>query len=133
MIYRIGGWTFNDPWPAWKKRLYIFLERLSARWKDIIILNNSHDLDQAHRLGITPRQKIVRIYNGLDAYLPFLEHDTARAFLDRRVPETSQAQTYDWLVGTVANLYETKDIPMLIGAAARVGGNVRFVVIGDGP
>lgn len=133
VIYRIGGWTFNDPWPAWKKRLYIWLEQFSARWKDIIVLNNSHDLDQAHRLGITPRSKIVRIYNGLDAYLPFLEHDSARSFLNHRVPETSHAVEYDWLVGTIANLYPTKDIPALIGAAARVGGNVRFVVLGDGP
>lgn len=133
VIYRIGGWTFNDPWPAWKRRLYIWLEKWSALWKDIIVLNNSHDLDQAHRLGITPRSRIVRIYNGLDAYLPFLERDSSKAFLDHRVPESSHATKYDWLVGTIANLYETKDIPSLIGAAARVGGNVRFVVLGDGP
>lgn len=133
VIYRIGGWTFNDPWPTWKKRLYRWLEKFSARWKDIIVLNNSHDLDQAHRLGIMPRSKVVRIYNGLDAYLPFLERDSARAFLNHRVPESVQSTPYDWLVGTVANLYKTKDIPALIGAAARVGGNVRFVVMGDGP
>lgn len=133
VIYRIGGWTFNDPWPAWKRQLYIWLERISARWKDVIVLNNSHDLDQAHRLGITPRSKVVKIYNGLDAYMPFIVKDTARSFLDSRVPQTSRGVSYDWLIGTVANLYTTKDIPTLIGAASRVGGNVRFVVIGDGP
>lgn len=133
VVYRIGGWTFNDPWPVWKKKIYIWLERLSARWKDFIVLNNSHDLDQAHRLGIVPRQRVLRIYNGLDAYLPFLEPSTARAFLDNRVPDASRGDSYDWLVGTVANLYATKDIATLVSAASRVGGNVRFVVLGDGP
>jgi hypothetical protein len=34
IIYRIGGWTFNDPWPEWKKKFYIWLEKKSAKWKD---------------------------------------------------------------------------------------------------
>src|SRR5206468_3481565 len=25
VIYRIGGWTFNDPWPKWKKYSYLWL------------------------------------------------------------------------------------------------------------
>lgn len=132
VMYRIGGWSFNDPWPAYKRHLYIWLERLSARWKDYIVLNSTHDLDQAHELRIRPRHKVMLIYNGLDPYMPFLPHDEARAFLDGRAPATLHATSYDWLVGTIANLYPTKDIPTLVRAAARVGGNVRFVVIGDG-
>ncbi len=132
VVYRIGGWTFNDPWSAYKRRLYIWLEQLSARWKDYIVLNNTHDLDQAHELGIRPRRKVVRIYNGLDPYMPFLPREEARAFLDERALKVSRTTSYDWLVGTIANLYPAKDIPTLVRAAARVGGNVRFVVIGDG-
>lgn len=132
VIYRIGGWSFNDPWPAYKRRLYIWLERLSARWKDYIVLNNTHDLEQARTLRIRPRRKAVLIYNGLDPYMPFLSREEARAFLDGRTPATVRATSCDWLVGTTANLYPTKDIPTLVRAAARVGGNVRFVVIGDG-
>jgi len=133
IIYRIGGWTFNDPWPTWKKRLYIRLERISARWKDIIVLNNSSDFDQTHRLGIRPRRNVIRIYNGLDARLPILERSSARAFLSRRIPQTSHAISYQWLVGTVANFYPTKDLPTLVRAAARTAGNVRFLVMGEGP
>ena len=32
VIYRIGGWSFNDPWPKWKKWLWIILDRFSAQW-----------------------------------------------------------------------------------------------------
>ncbi len=133
IIYRIGGWTFNDPLPAWERTFYIILEKISARWKDYIVLNNTRDLEQAHTLGIRPRRNIIRIYNGLDAYMPFLERSQARAFLDARMPVASRSAPYDWLVGTVANLYPTKNVAALIDAAARVGGNVRFVVLGDGP
>ncbi|MCC6405334.1 MAG: glycosyltransferase [Candidatus Yanofskybacteria bacterium] len=132
VVYRIGGWTFNDPWPAWKKAAYRWLEKLSARWKDYIVLNNTHDLEQARRLGIVPRQALLCIYNGLDPYLPVESPEHARAFIDARIPYPLRANPYDWLVGTVANLYPAKDIATLVRAAARVGGNVRFVVIGDG-
>lgn len=133
VIYRIGGWTFNDPWPSWKKALYVGLERFSARWKDDIVLNNTHDLEQAKSLRIIPRQQLLRIYNGLDAYLPFLELAAARAFLDSRAPESARTKPYAWLVGTVANLYATKDIATLIRSALHTTANVRFVVLGDGP
>ncbi len=133
VIYRIGGWQFNDPRPLGERTLYQFLERLSARWKDYIVLNNTHDLDQAKRLGIKPRAHFARIFNGIDPYLSLLEREQARAFLDHRIPEAYRNRPYDFLVGTIANLYPAKDIATLIQAAARVSGKVRFVVIGDGP
>jgi glycosyltransferase involved in cell wall biosynthesis len=129
VIYRIGGWTFNDPWPAYKRTLYIFLEKLSAKWKDYIVVNNTHDLDQARMLGIRPRTKTVRIFNGIDPYLDFLPREQARTFIDARIHNPTP---YEYLVGTVANLYPAKDIGTLVRAASRVSPNVRFVVIGDG-
>jgi len=132
IVYRIGRWTFNDPLPAWERKFYIILEKISARWKDYIVLNNAHDLNQARALGIRPGRGLLRIYNGLDPYMAFAPRDEARSFLDERASGELRAPSYDWLVGTVANLYPTKDIPTLVRAAARVGGNVRFVVIGDG-
>ena len=133
VIYRIGGWSFNDPVSAWKRRLYLAMERLSARWKDIIVVNNAHDLDQAHALRIRPRQRVVRIYNGVDPFLPVTELSMARAFVTSRIPQQYRPGAATHIVGTVANFYSAKDIPTFIAAAARIGGDVRFVVIGDGP
>lgn len=132
VIYRIGGWTFNDPWPQWKKKLYILLEKLSARWKDTIVVNNTHDLAQARTLGIKPRRNILCIYNGIDPFTAFLAREEARMRLGERIPEQYRHAPYDWLVGTIANLYPAKDLATLVRAAARVSRNVRFVVIGDG-
>src|SRR3989344_1415521 len=68
VIYRIGGWSFNDPLPRWKRMLWRLLERISAYWKDIIIVNSAHDYDQARRLGFRPRQRFVLIHNGIDPF-----------------------------------------------------------------
>lgn len=133
VIYRIGGWTFNDPWPTWKKKLYAGMERFSAKWKDIIIVNNTYDLEQARKLGIRPRDNVVRIFNGIDPYRAFLAPQEARIALLGRIPEFRRTAPYDWLVGTIANFYPTKGLDALIEAAARVSENVRFLVIGDGP
>jgi glycosyltransferase involved in cell wall biosynthesis len=133
VVYRIGGWTFNDPWTPTKRRLYLELERLSARWKDVIVVNNTHDLEQAKALGITPRGQLLRIYNGIDPYLDFLPRDQARLELAGRVPDRYQGVRYDWLVGTIANHYPAKDLGTFVRAAARVSPNVRFVIIGNGP
>jgi glycosyltransferase involved in cell wall biosynthesis len=133
VVYRIGGWSFNDPNPGWKRSLYTWLERFSARWKDIIVVNNSHDLQQARELGIRPRRGVSLIYNGIDPYLPILSKIEARQWLDGRIPEEYRYERYDWLVGTIANLYPAKDIASFVKAATQVNGNVRFIVIGDGP
>lgn len=132
IIYRIGGWNFNDPLPGWKRTAFIALERLSARWKDEIVLNNTHDLKQAETLGIRPRHGLQLIYNGVDPYMPFLNRQDARQQLAERLGDKTLSGDA-LIVGTIANFYETKDIPTLIRAAARTTEDTRFVIIGDGP
>ena len=126
IIYRIGGWTFNDPWPAWKKALWRMLEKMSASWKDIIIVNNTHDLNQAKEMSIKPRQNIVLVHNGLDPYkINLLPREEARAQLD--LPLSKK------IVGTIANFYPAKGIEYLVEAAAKIEREeIVWCVIGDG-
>ena len=136
VIYRIGGWSFNDPWPTWKKKFWLILEKISAPWKDIIIVNNKHDLDQAKTLGIKPRGQILLIHNGIDTYkLELLPKEEAMLRLFEKIAKYSgkifQAET---IVGTIANLYPTKDILSLVRTAEyfKKNNSVVFIVIGDG-
>ncbi|MDP4001713.1 MAG: glycosyltransferase family 4 protein [bacterium] len=126
VIYRIGGWTFNDPWPTWKKALWRTLEKISASWKDIIIVNNNYDLIKAKEIGIKPRQDIVLIHNGLDPYkLDLLERDEARSQLG--LPPSKK------VIGTIANFYPTKGLEYLIEAATKINReDIVWCVIGDG-
>jgi len=126
VIYRIGGWTFNDPWPEWKKSLWRMLEKTSAPWKDVIIVNNAHDLAQAKEIGIKPRQNIVLVHNGLDPYkIDFLEKDEARSKLG--LPLSKK------VIGTIANFYPSKGLEYLVEAAQRTGReDTVWCIIGDG-
>ena len=142
IIYRIGGWTFNDPWPWWKRLGYRWLEKVSARWKDYIIVNNKYDYDQAIKFGIKPREKLVLIYNGIDPYkLDFLEKDEAEIKLYEKLPSNQKRGNFfreGLIIGTIANFYPTKGLQYLIGAfstlnAQRSTLNASLVIIGDGP
>lgn len=126
IIYRIGGWSFNDPQSPLVRRLRITLERLFAWFKDYIIVNNLHDFKQAEQLKIKPKRKVALIHNGINVEaLSFLSREEARQKLNLS-PE-------EFIVGTIANFYKTKGLKYLIEAAAKINDkNIKFVIIGDG-
>jgi len=125
IIYRIGGWTFNDPWPNWKKKMYILLEKKTAKFKNIIVNNAESDRQQAIKLGIKPKEKIITIYNGVDVgKLDFLAKDEAKIFLG--VP-------LGIVIGTIANFYPAKGLTYLVETINLIpDSDTKFVLIGDG-
>ncbi len=135
VVYRIGGWSFNDPWPKWKRIMWIVLEKLSARWKDVIIVNNKHDFDQAKRLKIKPRQKLVLVHNGIDPYkLELFPREEARLKLFELISRGQDKAFQDQnIVGTIANFYPTKGLEYLIEAARDISHPDTIIcIIGDG-
>ena len=136
VIYRIGGWTFNDPWPKWKRWLWIILEWFSSKWKDVIIVNNQHDLDQAKKLKIRPRMQTVLIHNGIEVYkLDLMPPEEARIRLFEKAAKLFDKNiTTKNVIGTIANFYPTKGLEYLVGAADcfDANDNLVFFIIGDG-
>lgn len=141
IIYRIGGWTFNDPWPTWKRAMFRWMERLSAWLKDYIVVNSRHDLEQAKTFHIKPRQKVVLIHNGIDPFAEFLSPEEARLKLFDQIARTyvgqnkgGQARLFHakHLIGTVANFYPAKSLTTLIESMAHIDEQTACVIIGDG-
>lgn len=147
VVYRIGGWSFNDPWPKWKRWLWMILERFSAKWKDVIIVNNQFGLEQAKKLKIIPRMQTVLIYNGIEVYkLDFMQPEEARTKLLEKAAKSSGPRSAEAfgeasriiraknIIGTIANFYPTKGLEYLIQTADYFNNNenVVFFVIGDG-
>jgi glycosyltransferase involved in cell wall biosynthesis len=131
VVYRIGGWVFLEPISAWRKWLYRTAEKLTARFKDVIITVHPGDEALAKTLGIRPREKTITVQNGLDLdeFAAKLEpRQAARSSLG--LPESG------FVFGTVANAYATKGlIPYLDSVKTICDANpdAHFVVIGDGP
>ncbi len=130
IIYRIGGWSFNDPWPLWKKKIFILAEKITAKFKDVIIVNSKSDYDQAIRLKIRPKKELKLIYNGIDALkFDFLPPEIARKKL--------KLSPLKKIIGTIANFYPTKGIEYLIEAfnilkPKSQNPDLKLVIIGDG-
>ena len=137
VVYRIGGWSFNDPVPKFQRFSRRYLEYLSSRWKDIIIVNNKNDYDQAIDYKIRPRKELVLVYNGLNPYQQdILPREEARLkLIEIMSSKSGEAVQPKFIVGTIANLYPAKGIPILIETAKsfRKDSNFVFCVIGDGP
>ena len=128
-IYTVHGWVFNEPLHAWKKKFYYYAEKLTARWKNLIITVSEYDHQIALKNKIADPKKLITITNGI-SQLNFLEAKLAKNEL------LAQHATQDKrLIGTIANLYPTKGIEYLIKAAAELiknDSNLIFIVIGQG-
>lgn len=128
IIYRIGGWTFNDPRSFLMNSYYKFIEKVSAKWKDYIINNADSDRKQAIELGIKPKEELILIHNGVDVSQldkEFLSKEEARRELNFR--------SDDFVIGTIGSLYPTKGLKYLIEAANIIKEkSIKFVLIGEG-
>ena len=141
VIYRIGGWAFNEPKSYLIKKFYLLTEKISAPWKDIIINNSKFEKDQAIKLGIKPKKEIVTIYNGIDFNQEiFLEKNKAKNILLKKIKKIKpEIELLDKkIVGTIANLYFNKGLISLIEAAEQLfyspylRKNLDFIIIGQG-
>ena len=116
--------------------MWILLEKISANWKDLIIVNNLHDMEQANKLGIRPKEKIALVYNGIDAYKTnFLSPTEAKLKLFEKIAKYSGKifQTKN-VIGTIANFYPAKGLENLIKAAREFKDDkdTVFILVGDG-
>ncbi|XOB41343.1 MAG: glycosyltransferase [Candidatus Nealsonbacteria bacterium] len=137
IIYRIGGWAFHDPRPFWQNKIIFYLEKLTAGFKNKIIVNSEYDYQAAIKNKICSPEKIVKIHNGINPEkLEFLPKQEAKTFLFNKLPEY-RIQDAKYIIGTVANFYRTKGIKYLIEGIKLLEAeyellDVKCIVIGDG-
>ncbi len=126
-IYTAHGWVFNEPLPFLSKKLYYFIEKLSAKWKDTIITVSKNDEQIANKFKF--KSKIITIPNAVDPdNLDFLNKDEAIKKISKNAPWRLPSK----LIGTIANLYPTKGLNYLIDTA-KLLPQYKFIIIGEGP
>lgn len=129
IIYTVHGWVFLEPLTYPIRSLYRFLEKITARFKDQIIVLSAKE----KRLGLglqIPESKLTVIPSGIT--IPnFYTTVEARA----KIKTFANFKTPKYWVGTIANLYLTKGLDILIKAAATIvtkKPEVHFFIIGTG-
>ncbi len=147
IVYTAHGWVFNEPLGWLKKKIYLWLEKFTARYKNKIICVSEYDRQIAVKNGFDAK-KLITIHNGIDfENLRFLEKDIARKELFQKLSfkfpacqslamAGRQASSFK-LIGSIANLYPTKGIEYFVHAAHMLNTkykiqNTKYIVIGEG-
>jgi glycosyltransferase involved in cell wall biosynthesis len=131
IVHTVHGFAFHDREPAWRRILFRNLERLASRWCDKMIFISQPLLDWALKDRIARREKILKIYSGieLDHFQPVPEEETGALKQELGIREKAP------VIGIVSKLWEGKGHITLIHAFEGLKQEVPeavLVIVGEG-
>lgn len=133
VVYTVHGWGFLERRSAAFRAAVLLSETLASRHRDATIVLSKLEAAVAERLGLAKGGKLCIVPLGIDpGEIAFLDREAARAELAGRCG-TRLDRT---VVGTIANAYPSKNLPMLLRAFNRLAKDLPgadLVVIGAGP
>ena len=129
IVHTVHGFSFNEFQPVLKKKLYIFLERLAAKYTDKLIAVTGMDIEKGLKAKIGKPEKYTVIYSGFD--------------LNEFTTLQNNAETKKGLgiedgykvVGMVACFKPQKnplDFVRMAGLVKEKHSKTRFLLVGDG-
>jgi len=133
VVYTAHGWVFHESLALWKKHFYTFLEKITSRLKDAVIVLSEKDAMAAKKTLHIPQNRIEKIPIGISPSAGIKNRALARKKLENmtRPHPTKDGQ---W-IGVIANLYKTKGIDVLIDTLHQYPppDGTQVYIIGDGP
>jgi len=128
IIYTVHGAVFEAPFKILSKKLFLWLEKLTAPKKRKIICVSQNDKNLWLKNKAALEEKLVVVRNGLNLEnIVFLEKEKARQ--DLTLPQDAK------IIGCIANFYPEKGLSYLIEAAnilKQKNIDPIFALIGDG-
>ena len=128
VIHTIHGFAFHDYMNSFKKNIFIYLEKLSARWTHGLVTVSNLNKKKVVDLGIAPIEKLKNIYSGIDLTL----------FINEKNDQFRKELNLDsnhLLLGSVGRLSNQKDPITMIEAFCIVikrFPNAHLTLVGDG-
>ncbi|NLK29333.1 MAG: glycosyltransferase family 4 protein [Clostridiales bacterium] len=121
VIFTAHGWAFTEGVPPTKRKIYIFAERLAAKWAKRIICVSDYDRRLALHYGVTSSDKIITIHNGM----PLLKNIVAENLYKKN-------NQVEFLM--VARFTQPKDHELLLRTISRLNSTngYIFTFVGDG-
>jgi glycosyltransferase involved in cell wall biosynthesis len=131
VVNTLHGFYFHDHMSPMWRQFYIGLEKIAARCSDIILSQNSEDVQTAIHEHICPPEKIKYLGNGIDV-LRFDPGAVSAQDIVSRLDDWGLSATTP-VVGFVGRLVEEKGLLELFAAARMVRERVpcvRFLLVG---
>ena len=131
ILHTVHGWSFHDYMPLFKKEMYIFLERLTARFCQRIIVVSMVDQQKGliNKIGKPEQYQLIRSAIPLDQFQPKAKLKP-QIHLQLGVPIDAP------IVGTISRLSPQKNPLEWVKIASHISDKfprAYFVIIGDGP
>jgi glycosyltransferase involved in cell wall biosynthesis len=131
IVHTVHGWSFHDHMPRFTRRIYIFLEQVTARISDALIVVSNRDADQGKKYNIMPSGEYHLIRSAIpqdEFYECSLDRHLVRS--DLGIPEDAP------VLGNVGRFSVQKNPLEWVKVAALVKQavpNCFFLLVGDGP
>ena len=128
VIHTIHGFAFHDYMNSFKKNIFIYLEKLSAKWTHGLVTVSNLNKKKVVDLGIAPIEKLKNIYSGIDLTL----------FINEKNDQFRKELNLDsnhLLLGSVGRLSNQKDPITMIEAFCIVikrFPSAHLTLVGDG-
>jgi glycosyltransferase involved in cell wall biosynthesis len=132
VVNTLHGFYFHERMHPVGRRFFMTLEKIAARCSDVILSQNSEDIETAIREGICPPDRIKYLGNGIDVRKFDPERLDGLALEQTR--RTLGLSSDNLMVGFVGRLVAEKGILELLQAARIVVQQIpsaRFLIVGS--
>lgn len=124
VIFTAHGWAFTEGVHPTRRIIYIWAERLAAKWAERIICVSDYDRRLALHHGVTSSDRIITIHNGM----PLL----ANIVTDNPHKKNNRVERVEFIM--VARFTEPKDHELLLKTISKLNSqnDYYFTFVGDG-
>jgi glycosyltransferase involved in cell wall biosynthesis len=131
IVHTVHGWSFHEWMSPVRRRLYIALERLTARWSDALIVVAEKDITKGldNGIGVSEQYQLIRSAIPLDDFNP---KDVSRI----KIRQELGIEPGIPVLGNVGRLSPQKnpiDWVRVAEVVVKAVPECNFLLVGDGP
>lgn len=129
IAYTAHGFYFHKDTSRPLRGIFVAMEKLAASWSDIVFIQSREDWEEASRLRLAPREKLIHIGNGVDIERFDRKRNAQAAARFREQNKLEGAL----LVGFVGRLVREKGSMEFVRSAACIKREIpqaKFVMVG---
>jgi len=131
IVHTIHGWSFHDYLPSYQKHLFIYLEKIAAKFSDALVFVSEADLETGLKNGIGKKSQ----YRLIRSAIPRIQFNNLEK--NKEINRKKLGIPDNVLViGNVGRLSDQKNPIEWIQIAQKISleeDNVVFLLVGDGP